>query len=145
VNVLAHEKLKSLIVMVAVFACVGAISWVVVNSHAHSEVSPQEQARDAATAYIRANHSETEQFTENLAWTGGSENTGLLGAETYTYLSQGWNVTIHYPVVANPVYNITADYSAASTSANASIPYRITWQGTWENGCITETSYNFAQ
>ncbi len=131
--------------MVAVFACVGAISWAVVNSHAHFEVSPQEQARDAATAYIKANHPETAPFIGNLFWTGGRENTGLLGAETYTYLSQGWNVTIHYPAVANPVYNITADYSAASTSADVLIPYRITWQGTWENGCITETSYNFSQ
>ena len=68
---LAHEKIKSLIVMVAVFACVGAISWAVVNSHAHAEVSPQEQARDAATAYIKANHPETAPFIVKLAWTGG--------------------------------------------------------------------------
>ena len=63
---MAHEKLKSLIVMVAVFACVGAISWAVVNSHAHSEVSPQEQARDVATAYIKADHPEMAPFIVNL-------------------------------------------------------------------------------
>ncbi len=81
----------------------------------------------------------------DLAWTGGRTTPeGILGAETYTYLSQGWNVTIQYPVIPNPTYAITADYSATS-SEGASIPYRVLWQGNWENGTITETSYTFAQ
>lgn len=131
--------------MLTVFASVGGTSWALMNSHANPEISTQELARDAAMAYIKNSHPETGQFMKSLAWTGGREDMKLLGAETYVYQSQGWNVTIHYPVVANPVYNITADYSAASTSGDVAVPYRITWQGTWENGCITETSYNFAQ
>jgi len=109
------------------------------------ESSVQEQVRDATMTYIRANHPETAQFMNNLsAWTGGREDTGLLGAETYIYNSTGWTVTIKYPVIPNPVYTITADYSATSTQG-ASIPYRVIWEGTWENGSVTETSYTFAQ
>jgi hypothetical protein len=82
----------------------------------------------------------------NLAWTGGRTTPeGIVGGETYTYTSPEWNVTITYPVVPNPIYSITADYSATSANSNASIPYRVTWQGTWENGNVTETSYDFAQ
>jgi hypothetical protein len=79
----------------------------------------------------------------NLNWTGGREDPGLLGAETYTYQTQGWNVTIHYPVVACPVYNLTVDYSTAS--GEASIPYSVTGKGIWQDGCVTEASYVFAQ
>ncbi len=52
---MAHEKLKSFFVMLAVFGCVGAIGWAVVQSHANSEVfpsltpSPQVLTLDAAT------------------------------------------------------------------------------------------------
>jgi len=67
----------------------------------------------------------------------------VLGAETYTYQSQGRSINIKNPVVANPVYNITVDYSTVSDGA--SIPYSISWQGTWQNGCVTEASYVFAQ
>jgi hypothetical protein len=36
----AHEKIKSFFVMLAVFGCVGVIGWAVVQSHANSEVFP---------------------------------------------------------------------------------------------------------
>ena len=140
-----HPKLVSLIVMLTVFASVGATSWALMNSHANPEISTQELARDAAMAYIKNSHPETGQFMKSLAWTDGREDSELLGAETYVYQSQGWNVTIHYAVVANPVYSITADYSAQVSPEKFGIPYRILWEGTWKNGCIIETSYCFAQ
>jgi len=143
---LAHKKLSAALTFVVVLAVVGGVSWALISSNVPPELSIQEQIRNDAMAYIKANHSETAQFMDNLVWTGGRTTPdGILGAETYTYLSQGWNVTIHYPVIANPIYEVTADYSAASANSNASIPYRVTWQGTWENATITETSYDFAQ
>ena len=88
------------------------------------------------------NHPETAQFMTDLVWTGGRVTPlNLVGAETYAYYSQGWNVTMSYPVVLNPIYKIVADYSAIGIS----IPYRIIWQGTWQNDSINETSYIFAQ
>jgi len=143
---LAHKKLSAALTFVVVLAVVGGVSWALISSNVSPELSIQEQIRNDAMAYIKANHSETAQFMNNLVWTGGRTTPeDILGAETYTYLSRGWNVTIHYPVIANPIYEVTADYSATSANSNASIPYRVTWQGTWENATITETSYDFAQ
>jgi hypothetical protein len=107
-----------------------------------SQLSTQEQVRDEVMRYIQSNHPETTQFIQNLVWTGGRTTPpNLVGAETYMYFSQGWNFTLSYPVVPNAIYTITADYSAHSTS----IPYRIIWQGTWQNETIKETRYIFAQ
>jgi len=78
----------------------------------------------------------------DLVWTEGRVTPhNLVGAETYMFYSQGWNVTISYPVVLNPIYRVVADYSSTDTS----IPYRIIWNGTWQNQDINETSYVFAE
>lgn len=106
------------------------------------ELSLQEKIRDAVMDYIRFNHPETAQFMEGLNWTGGRTTPApLIGAETYYYVSGGWKFTINYPVVLNPIYNATADYSAPSVG----IPYRIIWNGSWHNWSINETRYVFAQ
>jgi len=92
--------------------------------------------------YIRLNHPETAQFMKQLNWTGGRTTPpNRIGAETYVYYSQGWSLTMNYPVVPNPVYTVTADYSDPFSA----IPYRVIWQGTWQGGDIHETSYIFAQ
>jgi len=108
----------------------------------NSQLSSQEQVRNDVMYYIQSNHHETTQFTKNLVWNGGRTTLpNHVGAETYIYYSQGWNVTINYPVVPNAIYNIVADYSATSIG----IPYRIIWKGNWQNEVINETSYVFAQ
>ena len=106
------------------------------------ELTAQEKIRDSAMYHIKSKHPETAQFMTDLFWTGGRVTpSNIVGAETYMYYSHGWNVTISYPVVPNAIYNITADYSSTSVS----IPYRIIWQGTWQNETIKEISYVFAQ
>ena len=142
---MAYKKLSAVLTFVVVVVIVGGVSWALISSNAPPELSVPEQVRGDAMAYIRANHPETAQFMTNLTWTGGRTTPEkILGAETYTYVSQGWNVTISYPVIANPAYTITADYAVPAESG-VSIPYRVMWQGTWENCAITETSYMFAQ
>ncbi|MCW4010114.1 MAG: zinc-ribbon domain-containing protein [Candidatus Bathyarchaeota archaeon] len=107
-----------------------------------AEASLQEQIRDAAMTYIKTNHPETAQFMDNLSWTGGRVDRGMIvGSELYTYLSGGWNFTMTYPVIPNPIYSITADYQTQETG----IPYRVIWEGTWQNSTITEKNYVFAQ
>ena len=102
----------------------------------------QEKMRDEVMDFIESTHPETAQVMKEFSWTGGRVTlTNLLGAETYMYYSQGWNVTLRYPVVPNPLYTIIADYSAPFLG----IPYRIIWQGTVRDSMITETSYVFAQ
>lgn len=104
----------------------------------------QPQVRDDTIAYIQDSHPEAEAYITELSWTGGRTETGLLGAEKYVYTtltsalgSAGWTVTINYSVVPNPTYTITANY----TQTGVQNPVIITWSGTWQNGTITETSY----
>jgi archaellin len=101
------------------------------------EVPTQETVRDAAMAQIAANHTDIASLTENLTWTGGRQETGLVGSETYIYLAGNWNVTITNPVVLDPIYTITAVYT---DTANA---VTIEWTGTYQNNAITETSFNY--
>jgi hypothetical protein len=141
VKTLAHEKLKSLGVMLAVFGCVAAISWAIVNSHAHGELFPslsvQEQARNAAVAYIQANHPETALFTQHLAWTGGTQASN----QTYTFHCGGWSVTVQ--ATADAAYTVKASYHAEPSDGLTSVPNAVTWQGTWTDHSITETNYKF--
>ena len=107
-------------------------------SPSSSELKTQ-QIRDAAMNYIAANHPETAQFMNDLSWIGGSANPpGFVGSVTYKYFSQGWTVTVSYPVVLNPVYSVTAHYQAFSKGIN----YDIVWSGTWQNNVINEISYS---
>ena len=107
-----------------------------------SDLTTQEKIRDSVMYYIKSNHPETAQFMKDLTWTGGRVTPpNIIGAETYMYYSQGWNVTINYPVVPNAIYSIVADYSAPSIG----IPYRIIWKGNWQNEVINQISYVFAQ
>lgn len=106
------------------------------------ELTTQEKIRNSVMDYIKSNHPETAQFMKDLVWTGGRVTPlNTVGAETYMYYDQGWNVTINYPVVPNPIYNIVADYSSLSIG----IPFRIIWKGTWQNEIINETNNVFAQ
>jgi hypothetical protein len=106
------------------------------------ELTIQEKILNSAMDFIKSNHPETAQFIKDLVWTGGRVTPqDLVGAETFMYYSSGWNFTISYPVIPNPAYTITADYSAPGIS----IPYRIIWQGTYQNQTIKENSYTFAQ
>jgi len=107
----------------------------------NTQLSVQEQVRDSVMTYIRNNHVETARFMPNQSWSGGRVNRNLVGAELYIYISSDWNVTMTYPVVPNPIYSVTADYSSPSLG----IPYRIIWEGNWQKATITETSYTFAQ
>jgi len=160
-NRMAHEKIKAIIVFMAVFAIVGGVSWALVSAQQGAQETDQtdqtgppqtmpkltirEDIRDAAMSYVRDNHPETAQFISSLAWTGGKQETGLLGAETYVYTSGDWQVTINYPVIPNPTYEITIHYSATPEADTVSIPFAIEWGGTCTNWAITETSYTFAQ
>lgn len=106
----------------------------------------QEQVRDLTMAYIKAQHNETAPYLRSLLWTGGRTTPeGILGTETYSYQSSGWNITIQYPVVPNTIYSITAQYRSFPTyfSQTSSEDIMISWQGTLQNGTLTETAYNF--
>jgi hypothetical protein len=79
----------------------------------------------------------------DLNWSGGRVETGLLGSETYLYESHGLQVTIQNAVVLNPLYSITVHY--ALPQGEMGIPYNLTWEGTLQDGTLTESAYSFAQ
>jgi hypothetical protein len=91
-----------------------------------------DEIRDGAIVYISANHTGTVSMMSDLSWSGGRQETGLLGAETYVYTSDSWSCVVDYPVVLNPVYTITIDYSKNGAA--------ISWVGSYQNGTFTETS-----
>ncbi len=112
------------------------------TASATPEVSTQEQVRDAVMTYIKTNHNETATYMLSFSWTGGRTTPELiLGAETYSYQSEGWNVTMQYPVVPNPIYAVTADYTSPISQVTPAEKI-VAWLGTWQNGTISETSYN---
>jgi hypothetical protein len=98
-----------------------------------AEPAFQEQVRDQAMNFIGSTHPETQSLTSDLSWTGGRQDTGLLGSEKYFYTSGGWAVEITNPVIPHPIYTISANYTKDNVS--------VTWTGTSENDLITETSY----
>ena len=101
----------------------------------------QEQIRDLTMQYLMAYHNQTTQYMHGLSWTGGHMNMGMMvGSETYSYQSSGWNVTMQYPVVPTPIYTITAEYTPMEMH---STDYMVTWQGTLQNGTITQTNYTY--
>ncbi|MCW4006748.1 MAG: hypothetical protein NWF04_09200 [Candidatus Bathyarchaeota archaeon] len=108
--------------------------------------STQQQARDQTMTYIETNHPETAQYMQSLSWTGGKIETELIGAQTYSYTTTHgevggawWTVTLSYAVVLNPVYTVIVNY----TQTGVQTPAEISWNGTWQTGTITETSYSF--
>ena len=128
-------------------AVVAVGSLAAVYCYYRRSAAPQtERIRDEAIQYMKAKHPETAQFMKDLYWSGGRATPpGLVGAETYEYQAKGWIVTIKYPVVPNPEYSVTADYSVSRVPGYVGIPYRIIWKGTYQNGIIIEISYVFAQ
>ena len=157
---MSHRKLISLLVLVTIFASAGGITWAFVNAQQANEQTQtpetsdtppsnmpklmiHEEMRDATMTYIKEQHPEAAEFITNFAWTGGRIDTNLLGAEKYVYECQGWKVTITYPVIPNPVYNVLAEYHVPEGTIG--VPYSLNWQGTIENGVIAETSYCLAQ
>lgn len=85
-----------------------------------------DEIRDGAMVYLAANHTGTVSMMNDLSWSGGRQDTGLLGADNYVYTSGSWSCVIDYPVVLNPIYNITLDYTASGVS--------IRWMGSYQNG-----------
>lgn len=103
----------------------------------------QEHVREALMSYIKFQHKETAQYMQGLIWVGGRITPeGILGAETYSYQSLGWNMTMQYPVVPNPTYTVTAEYTSPVSQV---WPQQliVEWHGTFQNGTILENSYAF--
>jgi hypothetical protein len=119
------------------------------------ENPPAKEALWGCFPYLLDTHNETQPYQQNiLGWTGGAvpNPEGFVGSQTYRYSAVGWNqtsmysagwtITVQYPIVPNPIYNVNIT-SVWPHDASGSII--IDWQGTWQDGTVTETSYTHAQ
>lgn len=94
-------------------------------------VSP-ESARDAAIQYIVENYPELADLAVTSEWAFTDLTPeGMLGASTYRYMGLGWNVTVRFMVVLEPVYTVTVVHSG---------DVEFTWEGTVESSGVTELS-----
>jgi hypothetical protein len=108
------------------------------TSTATPSATTVETVRDSVLYFISTNHTETNPYIiDHMTWSGGRQETGLVGSETYSYTGGDWNVTIQYPVVPNPVYTVNATYTSPTTHLV------ISWQGTYENGTVTENTFSY--
>lgn len=102
--------------------------------------SAEENVRDSTIMFIAINHTETQSLTTGIKWGGGRATPeSLLGYETYIYTGNGWNVTIGYPVVPNPTYEVSAIYTPPGSEQ-----VTVNWQGTLQNETVIETSYTYS-
>jgi len=94
-------------------------------------VSP-ESARDATIRYIVENYPGLADLPISSEWAFTDLTPeGMLGASTYRYMGLGWNVTVRFMVVLEPVYTVTAEYSGDEA---------FTWEGTVDGSGVTELS-----
>ena len=122
-----------LIALIFVFVFSGILAWTYRGSLSpKADLEAIQQIRDETILYISANHTETSPLLNNLSWSGGNLNHGVLATETYLFISGNWEIKISYPVVTNPIYSVCANY----TSQEA----RVIWKGDCQDGILKEVS-----
>jgi hypothetical protein len=88
-----------------------------------------EQARNDAVMFLETNHPEVAfLFTED-DWQSSSSQSN----QQYEYGSGNWNVTITISAASNLTFSVTIRYSG---------DWQVNWQGTDQNGTVTENTYS---
>ena len=94
---------------------------------------PPESARNAAINYILQAHIEVGALQVPSSWEMQNLTPDLLGASTLQYTENGWNVTVSYPVVLEPMYTVIVEYTG-----NVSFQWAGTVTQDWN---VTETTF----
>ena len=147
---MANKTLIIVIATVIIVIVAGGVAWVCNDPNFNPAPTPtstplptlQEQVRNDVILFITDRHNETAEpavvnppLTTDLNWTGGRQETGLVGTETYMYTIDFWTVLIEYPVVPNPIYTVYVDFGRISP--------QVAWQGTIEDNIITENNFTY--
>jgi len=95
------------------------------------------EARELVMNYIKANHRETADLIGDIEWSGGDVTPqGLVGKTTHQYIGDGWTVTISWPVIPKPTYEVTAEYKSLTRDC------WVLWRGTVnQERVVTETEF----
>jgi len=96
------------------------------------------EARELVMDYIRAHHKETADLIGDIEWSGGDVTPpGLVGRTTHQYTGDGWTVTISWPVIPKPTYEMTAEYKSLTRGT-----FWVLWRGTVnQDRVVTETEF----
>jgi len=138
----------ALLAVVVVVVVVAVLAFLLLNGQTGDGIPADcQQAMDSSMAHLFANHDVPFSFPHYGGWT--TENTtptGMVGSSTWLCTQEGWSVEVTYPVVPEPVYTVTIDYSQPGMG----IPYHLHWEGTYHNGTdsmftITETDFWLAE
>ena len=121
------------IAIIFIFVSSGILTWSYrENPDSDTTLASVQQIRDEAILYLTANHTETAPLANNLTWSGGKLDNSVLGSETYLYISGNWQIQISYPLVHNPLYSISVNYTSEEAT--------VVWRGTYQNGVLEEVS-----
>jgi len=95
------------------------------------------EARELVMDYIKSHHKETADLIGDLEWSGGDVTPpGLVGRTTHQYTGDGWTVTISWPVIPKPTYEVTAEYKALTKD------FWVLWRGAvHQDRVVTETEF----
>lgn len=123
-----------IVIVVAAFLTATVLGFQNGTSTESNEVpEPPEFARDTAIDYILSAHEELIALSVPTSWEMQNLTPGILGASKFRYTSDGWNVTVSYPIVLEPTYTIEVDYA---------VEPGFQWNGTVShNWNVSETNY----
>lgn len=111
----------------------GAIAEMSYSTNTSNLLSAQNQVRDAVMTYIRTKHPETSTLMTSLQWVGQIDDTGSIGTTSYDYFSGAWTVVLQISVASPSSFIATANYVGDNY---------VSWQGTYQNATIKETSFS---
>ncbi len=111
----------------------GIIAEMSYSSDSATLLSAQNKIRDATMTYIRTKHPETATLMTSLQWAGQIDDSGTMGTTNYDYYSGGWTVVLQTSTTSPSSYIITVNYAGDDY---------ISWQGTYQNSTILETSFS---
>jgi hypothetical protein len=131
------KKITVVLVIAVVAALLTATALGLQNGAApenqESVPEPPESARDTAINYVIQAHEELGALSIPSSWEMTNLTPGLLGASNLQYTSDGWTVTVSYPVVLEPTYTVDVEYAGAVS---------FQWTGTVsQNWAVTETGF----
>ena len=90
------------------------------------------KACETAVRYVLENHPELGEVEAPSLWvTEMATPNGLVGSATLRYLSEGWNVTVKFPIVQYPDYSVEIWYTGEVD---------LVWSGTVQNNGEVSTN-----
>lgn len=90
-------------------------------------------ARDSVIAYLSENYPDAQNWTSNLAWSGGRQNASTADLEAYVYCTNEWTVQLNSTTALNPLYVVDANYTKGDVT--------LDWMGVCQNGTVVEQGY----